>query len=454
MRTGWHAGSANVFFAFAAVIIAGSAGCRGGTVSSTADAGFDAAATTDGGVRPAVIVASGTSGQPCTSGCAGDAGPDAAGANVCSNTLPPQIIADVKAQIWPTPVCVVPPPPGGVVSPLTGNCDPAPLSSDPNGLQVHYCDGPDLPSSPGVCVPFDPSNPQTGLGACYPRCTFSTDGSRAIGCIGADTCAFFRFNPVPLPDAGASADGGVATGVTGVGFCQGTCQKDADCADLNVGGANFVCQTDLGYCTPQPVVRTKPLGAPCTVADSDAGACNCFAGADGSGYCSTRCVVGGVPCPMGWVCDPGEPANVTVLGLMTTFPVLAPTQGMVGMCAPPCSPILDGGAGSDAAPAPDAGASDATDDGALPSDGGTEAGAADATLDGGDASSDDGGDASADATVDGSSADGASADAAPSDGATPDAGADGAGGAGTNGSCLPNSSCVSGGVVGADCLPQ
>jgi hypothetical protein len=371
------------------------------------------------------------------------------------------MVAGVSVQLWPTPVCVVPPPPGDAGSPPAGNCDPAPLLTDPNGLEVHYCDGPDLPSSPGVCVPFDPSNPQTGLGVCYPRCTFSTTGAAASGCIGADTCAFLRFNPVPLPDAGAAPDGAAATAVTGVGFCQGTCQHDSDCADLDDGGAGFVCQTDLGYCTTMPVVRTKPLGAPCTEADSDAGACNCFAGGDGNGYCSTRCVVGGVPCPMGWVCDPGEPAVVTVLGLATTFPVLAPTQGMVGMCAPPCSPILDGGAGSDAAPLPDAAASDATADAsASGSDGAPDDGAAgDAALDGGAASTGDGGDAPADATVDGAPADGApadgaAADGAAADGAAPDAGDDGAGGAGANGSCPPNSSCVGGGVVGADCLPQ
>jgi hypothetical protein len=371
-------------------------------------------------------------------------------ANVCSNTLT-QNVAGVAAQLWPVPVCVPPPAAGG-------NCDPAPRASDPDGLKVHYCDGLDDPSSPGVCVPFNPRNPQPGRGSCYPVCRFGTDGSVAAGCAVGDTCAFLGYTLVQT-DAGMVAQG--------VGYCQGTCQADADCAPL---GAGYVCQSDVGYCTLHPVARTKSLGDACTAADSDAGLCDCFTGASGKGYCSTRCIVGGAACPAGWVCDTGEPNAATFVGLAASFPVARPTLGMVGTCAPACALPVDAGVDGSSSDAGDAsvlgdGASDATAvsdgaDGGAPSDAGaTDGASADATTDAADAGpASDAADASptADAADGGPTTDAGAPDGSRESAADTgtDAVADADAGPSTGNGCPANSACVGGGAVGADCLPR
>jgi hypothetical protein len=440
----------------AAFWIGAIAGCTSHATSPGPDAGQDASTTGD---ASSGVPASGTSGRACTTNtdCAG-AGGAVVGINVCSNSSTVvQTVTGVKAQLWPTPVCIVPPS-------LVGNCDPAPLATDPDGLKVHFCDGPDDPSSPGVCVPLDPSNPRTGLGVCYPKCHFQTNATPAAGCVGVDTCAFLGYTLGPAGDAGDDAavpvDGGLV--LRGVGYCQGSCQSDGDCAAL---GSGYGCQLDLGYCTLNKVFRSKQLGAACTTNDSDAGVCNCFTGASGNGFCSSRCVVGGNACPAGWVCDTGEPATVQFTGLGPTTSVVGPTPGMVGMCAPACSPDLDGGR-PDASTAVDAGAVDGSPGADAGADGESDATAQDASVQ--DASVQDASvqDASVqDASVQDASASEASAqdaqspaDGSAADGAAPtDAGATadgGEAGGGSSGGCVPNSTCVSGGAVGADCLPH
>jgi hypothetical protein len=377
-------------------------------------------------------------------------GAEAGPVDVCSNALS-EVVDGVPVQVWPTPVCVVPPPGAAGV----GNCDPVPLSSDSDGLKIHYCDGPDSNSSPGVCVPFDPANPQTGLGTCYPKCVFGTDGGAASGCPGSDTCAFLGYEPTSQTDAG------VVISAQGVGYCQGTCQTDADCTGLGTpaDGGTWSCQVNLGYCTTTPVAsgELKALGTACSVNDPQDGTCNCFAGPSGSGYCTSRCVVGGVPCSSGWVCDTGQPAIPSYVGLTTGFTVAGPTPGMVGTCAPLCTfaaGSADAGAGADAAGGDasgaadanvaDAGASDAETPDAETADAGLAedaASAVDATVADGP---NDG--APADATIDASIPDGGN------DEPPPDALADTVG---VEGGCiLPGAACVGGGAVGADCLPR
>jgi hypothetical protein len=254
----------------------------------------------------------GTTGKACTSDkdCVSANGP---GINVCSSGFP-GTVGGVDVQFWSTPICIIPP--------TAPNCDPAPVGQ-PYGPQ--YCDGsgPDDPSSPGICVPADFANPQPGEGLCYPKCTF-TVGGKATGCAGSNVCALdWSFAPMTG-----------STEVTGVGFCQSVCQTDADCSSL---GAGIVCQTDIGLCTPKKVTRTKTIGAACSVAldggadDNTTGACFCFAGNSGSGFCASACVVGGAACPNGWVCDSSETS--------APFPgttVTSETQGVSGFCLPPC----------------------------------------------------------------------------------------------------------------------
>ena len=125
-------------------------------------------------------VVDGTTGKKCSSDS--DCHPDGgAGVNMCSVDVG-GTITGVTVQLWATPVCLVPP--SG--SSAQGNCDPVPQGVD-DGLP-HFCDGPDLATSPGLCLPFDLNNPQPGQGTCYPLCTFVLDGSKPAGCVGTDTC--------------------------------------------------------------------------------------------------------------------------------------------------------------------------------------------------------------------------------------------------------------------------
>ncbi len=363
-------------------------GCSSGGAASppVSDAG-DAAVhrMLDGGIilngddGGGVVGFDGTTGKACTSDadCSAAGGP---GVNVCSSDfLFPY--TNVMVSLWASPVCIIPPPTAATTG---GNCDPVPGGVD-DGFP-HFCDGPDDPSSPGLCLPFDASNPLPGDGVCYPLCTFGLDGAKATGCVGTDTCFPYTFL--------RSISGGT---VTGYGFCAGGCQQDSDCAGL---GAGFVCQTDIGYCTKAKVTRTKAIGAACqttaTTDDSTTGACNCDSDFNtGLGSCTTACVVGGLPCPNGWVCDAGFPSPIvfTTQTGMVSVPVPSQNTGLPGVCRAPCTAPTDGGAS-------EAGA--------------VEAGAAD---DGG------GAEAGVPATDAGSA------------------------------SCPPNTTCQAMNVVGSDCLP-
>jgi hypothetical protein len=290
------------------------------------------------------IVPDGTTGKACKTNaeCIGDGG---AGINKCSSAYAFKFYG-VQVELWASPVCIIPPS-------ATGNCDPAP-ATDPLGQGVHFCDGPDDPSAPGICLAFNPSAPVAGQGVCYPKCTFGTDGSAATGCVGASACGLVNYL---LDTSAAGPDGGGLSlaNVQGVGFCQSACQKDADCSPLGTG---FVCQNDLGDCTMKTLARTKQPGAACTTAgttnDETTGACFCAAGSTGAGFCSSVCTVGGNPCPDGWVCETGEPTVLDFGAGAPTFPPLTKqTSGMLGTCTPACTPA-DAGASEP----PEAGASD------------------------------------------------------------------------------------------------
>ncbi len=339
----------------------------------------------DGGA----VAYDGTLGTPCKTDadCKGVGGP---GTNKCSNSPAVLVnLTNVEVTALPTPYCVVPPGPQGP------NCDPAP-ASDPGGMQFHYCDGPDDPSSPGICVPYNQQAPVSGQGHCELGCTYTFDGSAPMGCPGQDTCS-------PIPGA-VESDGTTGAILGGIGFCQGTCEKDADCRDLNAAqdaGAPWVCQLDIGYCTQHPLAtRTKALGAACTFTgtrnDATTGACNCgiVDSGDNKAFCTSSCIVGGtVPCPMGWQCDNLEPP---VLPDGVT-PLTVENIDTQGVCLPACS---------------------------LPPDGGIEA----STPDAGDST-----DASTDAEA-------GSAPVSPAE-------------AGSASTCPPSATCQSQTVLGPECLP-
>jgi hypothetical protein len=317
-------------------------GC-GAQIICNVDAGDDSGGS-------AGFTGDGTTGQPCKkdSDCIGDGGP---GINLCSNN--PIFLANVtnvQVNLYPSPICLVPPAAGG-------NCDPAP-PSDPTGTGLYQCDGPN-----SICVPFNPNSPQPGMGECQPVCMSSLDGTQATGCTGQNTCNV----PYVLTDSNNN--------LMGVGYCQGACEKDSDCSGLNDtrgadGGPAWVCQVDIGFCTQHPRTRTKPIGAACTSAgrsdDNTTGACYCPLGNTlNQGYCTQSCIVGGsVPCPNGWQCDDLQLAD------LGGVPVTKETLYAPGICMPACS-SADGGtqvhdAGNlpdQGSPPADASSSDASDDG-------------------------------------------------------------------------------------------
>jgi hypothetical protein len=336
----------------AAVAVAGlvAASCSSSSGGSPAtiqhkDGGQVIVGTGDAGEAGAGVVADGTSGKQCKvdADCTTPNGP---GINKCSNGML-VTVALVRAQLLPTPVCKVP-------FAGTGNCDPAP-PTDPQGMGVHFCDGADDPSSPGICVPGT-STPAPGQGVCEVHCTFSLDGSPPKGCAGKDTCVPYYFSS---DSTGAIIGGG--------GFCQGSCERDSDCSDLGTG---WLCQTDLGFCTQHLVTRKKAIGAACSqsarVNDLTTGACNCqlVSSTTGNGYCTSACIVGGsVPCPNGYICDNNQSNPLPDGTTLQLENVQTP-----GYCVPGCS--LGGDAGTQG-PQVEAGGSDA----AGASDGATESGA-------------------------------------------------------------------------------
>jgi len=297
----------------------------------------------DGGGGP--LVYDGTSGQACKADADCTKGP---GINKCSSDFGTSVLTNVKIQPYTTPVCIVPPP----ASSTTGNCDPAPAATDPMGQSPHFCDGPDMPGSAGICLPL--TSPATsGLGICLPACSFALDGSQPM-CAGKNAC-------VPFTVVSDTKDN-----ATGYGFCQASCLTDGDCSGLGTG---YVCQTDIGACTKTPVKRTKAIGAACAADpskvagnDSATGACNCLPDPTTFvGYCSTSCIVGGSSCPSGWVCDNGLP-NAFQLPDGTVLTVSKENVGTEGQCMPACSmgdagtaaPALDSGGASDGASSSDA----------------------------------------------------------------------------------------------------
>jgi hypothetical protein len=341
------------------------AGCSSSNESAATDAGdggyvrkmLDGAigiGTGGDDASDAALVVDGTTGKACSSDS--DCHPDGgAGVNVCSVDVG-GTITGVMVQLWATPVCLVPP--SG--SPTQGNCDPVPTGMD-DGLP-HFCDGPDLPTSPGYCLPFDLNNPQPGQGTCYPLCTFVLDGSKPAGCVGTDTCL-----PISFVRDGTT---GV---VTGYGFCGGGCQQDSDCMGL---GAGYVCQTDIGYCTKAKLTRTKAIGAACKAATTpgspDDIACNCDSNPNTSmGVCANSCVVGGLPCAAGYICDAGfqNPIVFTSSSPGTapiSVPVTAQNTGIPGFCRPLCT-LADAGVVAATDAGVDAGTAATPDDGGLAS---------------------------------------------------------------------------------------
>jgi hypothetical protein len=359
-RKRWKALLVSALIGAVAVVIDGCSSSSGNSTTPS-DASADVvvhpthrdAGPTDSGVAndaaaadsPSVPPFDGTSGKACMSNA--DCG--STGINVCSNTYTGKLNAlngVPSPQFWPTPLCMMPLPTTAGV----GNCDPG----DAGTLQ--FCDSADPgdPASPGICLPLTtPQQAGAGNGFCLPHCSFAVDGSAPMGCPGKDTCTPLTF----LYDPNTNA-------VSGHGYCQGTCQVDTDCSALGTG---FVCQTDLGVCTKTKKVRTKALGAACSnsgagvtpvaTSDTETGACNCpFSGTPATAfYCTSACVVGGTPCPSGFVCDalvPGGELTFTgaaIDGGDIVFP--APTMqnpGLAGSCYATCS-ASDAGAGGAAA---------------------------------------------------------------------------------------------------------
>jgi hypothetical protein len=322
-------------------------GAEGGVLRGGDDAsqGDDDASQGEGGIDQQTVV--GTTGRRCSS----DSDCTSADGDTCSVDYP-IVYAGVTGPALPVAVCME--------SPLADNCDPAP-ATDPFGSVPHFCDGPDDPSSPGICLPDNFDNPQSGMGTCIPKCTFSTGGAAAVGCTAPDTCT-----PLIYAQEGAT--------ILGFGYCQGTCQSDADCSPQS--GVAATCQTDVGICTTQTVPRTLDLGDPCTFNDYESGNCNCDVDpATGSGFCTTVCVVGGAPCPTGWVCDSGALSSVTIGN--NTITLTTQNPGLAGFCLPACP------ASAVAQSAPvvvDGGADDAESTG---SNGDAEAPVADASADSG-----------------------------------------------------------------------
>jgi hypothetical protein len=273
----------------------GAIGGDGGMDSAKDVSAVDAMATTDSsttdGASPSDSPAAeasmpqaydGTTGKACASD-ADCKNPNGPGMARCSNSV------FSPEQYYPSPVCILP------------TCSPV------SGQALHFCDGPDAPSSPGVCVP---NGPQAGI--CLPRCSFDKSGSAATGCLGKDACWSY------------------STGLsTGVGYCWAGCTSDGDCS----GGQK--CQTDQGLCVQGVVPPIKPWGAACTQADSQNGACNCFLGNGNTGYCTSFCTVGGNGCPGGATCDAFE---------FRQYGFTTQNQGLAGDCTYTCGG-LDGGPG-------------------------------------------------------------------------------------------------------------
>jgi hypothetical protein len=307
----------------------GDAGNEGGGIVHHLDSGGGGDDAGDGATGPTYDM---TTGMPCTSDtmCKSANGP---GSNICSTGvgISNPFFGVSGASPWPTPICMMKPPAAG----SQGNCDPAP-SYDPQGQELHFCDGPDDPSSPGICIPNNAQMPTSGAGFCYPKCTFAIDGSKQQGCIGADTCVPFTF-VLFNNDAGVPQPPPV-----GYGYCYGACQQDADCSGLGTG---YKCQVDLGFCTKTPVTREADaggaVGAACTnPSGGTSTACYCPANTTtGAGYCTSSCVVGGNPCPTGYVCDNGLGGMVSFSNDGGDYTLAMQNPGTLGTCFEKCTAV-------------------------------------------------------------------------------------------------------------------
>jgi hypothetical protein len=207
----------------------------------------------------------------------------------------------------------------GASGPGVNRCDlssPAPACRLPQCAahadgHVHYCDGPDVPASPGICL---------ADGTCWPKCTFGDDGTPAVGCLGQDACNAYAFETDP------------ATGTPrGIGYCRGGCETDVDCR------SGMRCQTDRGLCVAT-LSFDEALGTACQIDASPA--CDCFyAATSHAGYCAQACTMSGAECPPGSTCEALLPTtyvagDATVQGFTTQSP------GLGGLCAPTCGPGL------------------------------------------------------------------------------------------------------------------
>jgi hypothetical protein len=239
----------------------------------------------------------GTTGKACTTDadCHPAGGP---GVNKC--TADGLFGTSGGNDLYPTAVCLD-----------IQNCDPG---SDGN---LHFCDGPDDPSSPGVCL----STGAAGKGICLPQCNFKPDGSAVTGCIGKDTCDVAGFEPDPNN----------ANAAIGIGYCFGGCESNADCA------AGQQCQTDSGLCLK--TLTTDPaVGTGCNQNATPAPTCNCLANtSSGLGYCAQFCKIGGTSCGSGQICDAELPTELigsndaSIPGWTTANP------GLGGFCSPTCN---------------------------------------------------------------------------------------------------------------------
>ena len=249
------------------------------SVASDSPATSDVVSANDGTTTTVDVIASspydGTVGKACASDtdCHSANGPNKA---KCSSSV------WAPEDYYPTPVCIVP------------SC--APISD----TQLHFCDGPDDPSSPGVCVPG------FNGGVCVPKCTFDKQGGAPSGCAGKDTC--FTYPTITE---------------NGVGYCWGGCAKDGDCQ------SGQHCQVDQGICVVGVTPPTKNIGDACTKADNNTEACYCLYGNNNAGYCSSFCVVGqDGTCPSGYSCDAFE---------YRAYGYTTPNTGMGGYCTKSCA---------------------------------------------------------------------------------------------------------------------
>jgi hypothetical protein len=229
------------------------------------------------------------------------------GVNTCSSST-------FANALYPAAVCVL------------RTCNPG---TDGN---LHFCDGPDNPASPGVCL-----NSANG-GICLPKCLAAADGSAPTGCQGKDTCAL-------------AATAVISSQLVAIGFCLGGCTADTDCP------AGNKCQKDQGICLTTVTPPTKALGAPCTTADNGStttpAACNCLinqAAMATQGFCTQTCIVGSAAaaCPAGYLCDSQEPLQVTDPNTGATLTGFATQNaGISGLCLPTAtSCTADAGAGA------------------------------------------------------------------------------------------------------------